>query len=287
MMRMLLALVLAAPGVAVAQEDWADLGRFTAENAALGRVEPGEERVVFLGDSITQAWSDASPAFFADKAHIERGISGQTTPQMLVRFRADVVALEPAAVVILAGTNDIAGNTGPVSNKMIQDNLASMAEIAAANGIRVILASILPAYDYPWSPGREPAGRIAALNSWIRSYAAANDHVYLDYYSALVDDRGGMQAAYTTDGVHVTRAGYALMETLAEQAIDVALERPQRSSRATGTDPASTSASASEIENASAGESARENDSERGLLGFDPIDGCARTAGQRRSRGCD
>ena len=133
----LLFLSIGLTGVAMAQDDWANLGRFAAENAALGAPGRGEERVVFLGDSITQGWSDASPAFFSDRPYIERGIGGQTTPQMLIRFRADVVDLAPQAVVILAGTNDIAGNTGPATNKMIEDNIASMAEIAEANGIRV------------------------------------------------------------------------------------------------------------------------------------------------------
>jgi lysophospholipase L1-like esterase len=255
MLRLLLAVLVLVPGLSLAQDDWANLGRFAAENESLGAPARSEKRVVFLGDSITQGWSDASPDYFAGRPYVERGISGQTTPQMLIRFRADVVDLEPAAVVILAGTNDIAGNTGPATNKMIEDNLASMAEIAAANGIRVVLASILPASDYPWRPGLAPAGRIAAINSWIRQYATENDHIYLDYYSALVDDRGGMQERYTTDGVHVRRAGYAVMEALAEQAIDAALERPRRST---------------------------------GEIGFRPIEGCAPTAGRRRGgNNCD
>jgi len=255
MMRLFAVVAVLAPGFAIAQDDWAGLGRFAAENEVLGPPGRGEERVVFLGDSITQGWSDASPGFFADRPYIERGISGQTTPQMLVRFRADVVDLAPAAVVILAGTNDIAGNTGPATNGMIEDNLASMAEIATANGIRVVLASILPADDYPWRPGLEPAGRIAAINAWLRNYAEQNDHIYLDYYAALVDERGGMQERYTTDGVHVSPAGYGVMEALAEAAIDEALERPH---------------------------------SQPGTLGFRPLDGCARTAGPaRRPQDCD
>jgi lysophospholipase L1-like esterase len=252
MLRKLVAVVLLVPGLAAAQDDWANLGRFAAENESLGPPAAKEERVVFMGDSITQGWSDASPGYFADKPYVERGISGQTTPQMLVRFRADVVDLAPKAVVILAGTNDIAGNTGPATNKMIEDNLESMAEIAAANDIRVILSSILPAWDYPWRPGLEPAGRIAAINAWMRNYAEVNDHIYLDYYTALVDDRGGMQAAYTTDGVHVTPAGYAIMEELAELAIDEALKRPRK---------------------------------EPGVLRFTPIDGCS-PSGPGRSRKC-
>lgn len=254
MKRSLLALSIVVPGLVFAQEDWAAIGHFAADNEALGSPGRREQRIVFIGDSITQGWSDASPDYFADSAYVERGISGQTTPQMLVRFRADVVDLEPAAVVILAGTNDIAGNTGPATNKMIQDNIASMAEIATANGIRVVLASILPAYDYPWRPGLEPASRIVEINEWLADYAEANEHVWLDYHSALVDARGGMQQAYTTDGVHVTRAGYEVMAALAEEAIDQALSRPR---------------------------------SQPGTFEFTPIDGCARTTGNRRSRGCD
>jgi len=254
MTRGLLMTTLLLPILASAQDDWAALGHFAADNEALGAPGRREQRIVFIGDSITQGWSDASPEYFADGAYVERGISGQTTPQMLVRFRADVVDLEPAAVVILAGTNDIAGNTGPATNKMIEDNLASMAEIATANGIRVILASILPAADYPWAPGRDPVTRIRAINDWLEAYAESNDHIYLDYYSAMVDDRGGMQAQYTTDGVHVTRAGYAVMEGLAEEAIDEALNRPR---------------------------------SQPGQLTFRPLDGCARTTSSRRRSDCD
>lgn len=254
MVRMLATALLLLPCTAKAQDDWANLGHFAAENAALGPPARNEERVVFMGDSITQGWSDASPAFFEDGAYVERGISGQTTPQMLIRFRADVVDLKPKAVVILAGTNDIAGNTGPATNRMIEDNLASMAEIASANDIRVILASILPAYDYPWSPGREPAPRIAAVNEWIKDYAEENDHIYVDYYSAFVDDRGGMLERFTTDGVHVNKAGYAVMEDLVDAAIDEALSRPR-------TQP--------------------------GVLDFQPLNGCVRTTSTRLHRSCD
>ena len=253
MQRAAVATLLLIPCFAAAQDDWANLGRFQAANEALGPPGRGEERVVFIGDSITAGWSGASPAYFEGRGYVGRGIGGQTTPQMLVRFRADVVDLEPGAVVILAGTNDIAGNTGPATDKMIEDNLASMAEIASANGIRVILASILPAAAYPWAPGIMPAPRIAALNEWIEAYADDNDHVYVDYHAALADDAGGMQAPYTTDGVHVTPAGYAVMEELVEAAIDEALSRPRR---------------------------------QPGVLRLRPLDGCARTTGNRRARGC-
>jgi lysophospholipase L1-like esterase len=204
--------------------DWADLDRYRDANAKLPPPAPGERRVVFYGNSITDSWAQYFPAMFPGKPYIGRGISGQTTPQMLVRFRQDVVALHPAAVVILAGTNDIAGNTGPSTLEMIEDNLASMAEIAQANGIRVILSSVLPVYDYPWKHGVEPAPRVAALNSWIRGYAETHHAVYLDYYSAMADERGGMRAGISSDGVHPTEAGYRIMAPLAEAAIAKALK---------------------------------------------------------------
>jgi len=181
--------------------------------------------VVFYGNSITEAWAPYFATEFPGKPYVGRGISGQTTPQLLVRFRQDVVALHPAVVVILAGTNDIAGNTGPSSLEMIEDNLASMTEIAHANGIRVVLSSVLPVYDYPWKRGLDPAPKIAALNSWIRDYAAKHDATYLDYYSALADDRGGMRAGTSRDGVHPTAAGYAVMAPLADRAIAEALQK--------------------------------------------------------------
>lgn len=151
--------------------DWANLARFRAENARIGAPRASEQRVVFMGNSITEAWAPLFATMFPNKPYIGRGISGQTTPQMLVRFRQDVVALAPAVVVILAGTNDIAGNTGPSSLEMIEDNIASMAEIAQTNGIRVVLSSVLPVFDYPWKPGLEPAPKIVALNAWLKQYA--------------------------------------------------------------------------------------------------------------------
>lgn len=205
--------------------DWADLAHYRDANAKLPPPAPGEQRVVFYGNSITEAWAPYFATEFPGKPYIGRGISGQTTPQLLVRFRQDVVALHPAVVVILAGTNDIAGNTGPSTLEMIEDNLASMTEIAHANDIRVVLSSVLPVYDYPWKHGLQPAPKIAALNTWIRDYAAAHHAVYLDYYSALVDDRGGMRAGTSRDGVHPTEAGYAIMAPLAERAIARALEQ--------------------------------------------------------------
>ncbi len=205
--------------------DWANLARYRDANAALPAPARGEQRVVFMGNSITDAWARSFPTAFPGKPYVGRGIGGQTTPQMLVRFRQDVVALRPAAVVILAGTNDIAGNTGPSTLAMIEDNLASMAEIARANGIRVVLASVLPVYDYPWKPGLQPAQKIVALNAWIRDYARTHGAVYLDYHTAMADARQGMRAELSGDGVHPNDAGYAIMAPLAERAIAEALRR--------------------------------------------------------------
>lgn len=206
--------------------DWPDLARYRVADAALPPPARGENRVVFMGDSITDAWGRDVGTFFPGKPYINRGISGQTTPQMLVRFRQDVIALQPKAVLILAGTNDIAGNTGPSTPQMIEDNLVSMTQLAKANGIRVVLSSILPAAQYPWRPGIDPVAKIRTLNGWMRNYCAANDCVYLDYYSAMNDGRGGMKAALTLDGVHPNAAGYAVMTPLAETAIATALAKP-------------------------------------------------------------
>ncbi|HEX4682502.1 MAG TPA: SGNH/GDSL hydrolase family protein [Gemmatimonadaceae bacterium] len=199
--------------------DWPNLQKYRDANAALAGPAAGERRVVFMGNSITEGWAPLFPKMFAGKPYIGRGISGQTTPQMLVRFRQDVVALKPAVVVILAGTNDIAGNTGPSTLEMIEDNFASMTEIAQANGIRVVLCSVLPVWDYPWRPGLEPAPKIIALNTWLKAYAARVNAVYADFHSAMSDDRGGMRAGLASDGVHPTEAGFAVMGPIVEAAI--------------------------------------------------------------------
>jgi lysophospholipase L1-like esterase len=177
---------------------------------------------VFLGDSITEFWSHIG-TIFQRKPYIDRGISGQTTPQILLRFRQDVIALKPRVVLILAGTNDVAGNTGPSTPGMIEDNMASMVELAQANHIGVVLCSITPAFDYPWKPGLQPAEKIVALNEWIKGYAQTHHCVYLDYFTAMADGRNGMKAEYSEDGVHPNAAGYAVMEPLAEQAISQAM----------------------------------------------------------------
>jgi lysophospholipase L1-like esterase len=204
-------------------QDWANTSRFKDENEKLAPPSSGEERVVFMGNSITQGWINTDPDFFAGKSYVNRGISGQTTPQMLVRFRPDVINLKPAVVVILAGTNDIAGNTGPSTLEMIMDNLISMAELAKANKIKVVLSSVLPAFDYPWKPGLEPAPKIVKLNEMIKTYAEKNNIVYLDYFSSTVDERKGLKKEYSADGVHPNLAGYKIMEPLVEAAIKKAL----------------------------------------------------------------
>jgi len=212
-------------GQAAQSDDWANLGKYRDANARLPPPAPNENRVVFYGNSITEAWAPRFPTDFPGKPYIGRGISGQTTPQMLVRFNQDVVALKPKVVVILAGTNDIAGNTGPSTLEMIEDNLRSMAEIANAHGIRVVLSSVLPVYDYPWRPGLEPAPKIVALNAWMKDYAAKTGAIYLDYHSAMADARQGMRAELASDGVHPNDAGYRVMAPLAEKAIAAALRR--------------------------------------------------------------
>lgn len=204
--------------------DWPQLGRYRAANAALPPPAPGEQRVVFYGDSITDGWGRIRGVFFPGKPYINRGISGQTTPQMLVRFQQDVVHLHPAAVVILAGTNDIAGNTGPETPEMIEDNFVSMADIARQSGIRPVIASILPAAAYPWKPSVQPADEIRALNQWLQDFCRREGLVYLDYYTAMADPQGGMKPGLSVDGVHPTAEGYAIMSPLAEKAIAQSLQ---------------------------------------------------------------
>jgi lysophospholipase L1-like esterase len=205
--------------------DWPQLGRFREANAALAPAGQGEQRVVFYGDSITDGWGRRPDTgeFFPGKPYVNRGISGQTTPQMVVRFRQDVINLRPAAVVILAGTNDVAGNTGPMTPEMTEDNFRSMVDLAKANGIRVIVASITPAADYPWKKGLAPAGKIKTLNNWLQGYCVNHSVIYLDYYSAMVDEDGGMRPGISFDGVHPNAKGYAIMAPLAQAAIDKTL----------------------------------------------------------------
>ncbi len=214
-----------ASRIAVYTDDYGQLARYRDANATLKPPTAGESRAVFFGDSITDIWNIAES--FPGKPYINRGIGGQTTSQMLVRFRQDVINLEPKAVVILAGTNDIAGNTGPISNEDIEANYSNLAELARAHNIRVIFSSILPVHNY--TPKAEeffaqrPRERILSLNRWIKDYCAANDLIYLDYFSAMVDDKGLLKRDLADDGLHPNKAGYAIMAALAQKAIDKAL----------------------------------------------------------------
>ena len=206
-------------------QDWPDLNRFRKQNKSLGLPAQGEQRVVFMGNSITEGWPNKDPEFFENPNYINRGIGGQTTPQMLLRFRADVIDLKPKAVVILAGTNDIAGNTGPMTLEEIRDNIISMAELAKANNIQVIISSVLPAFDYVWRPGLEPNIKIPKLNAMLKDYAENNGFLYLDYFTAMADDRNGLPKELAEDGVHPTKEGYMIMKKLAEEAINTALNK--------------------------------------------------------------
>jgi lysophospholipase L1-like esterase len=214
--------------------DWAALGRYREANRSLARPRANEARVVFMGDSITDFWQQPRfGRFFEGRPYVDRGISGQTTAQMLVRFRPDVIALEPKVVVILAGVNDIAGNTGPMTDEEIEGNLASMADLARAHGIRVVLASIMPVSAYHYKAGStaapqttlRPMARIVAINEWIRKHAAENGDPYLDYFSAMVDPAGVLREDLSEDDLHPNLKGYDLMAPLADAAIARALKR--------------------------------------------------------------
>jgi lysophospholipase L1-like esterase len=205
-------------------QDWPNLAKYQDANAALKKPKKNENRVVFMGNSITEGWGNIMPEFFEENPYVNRGISGQTTPQMLVRFRQDVVDLGPKAVVILAGINDIAGNTGPSSLEMIFHNIQSMAEIAQANNIKVIIASVLPAYDFPWRPGMEPAPKVVKLNKMLKKYCKQQDFVYLDYFTPMADKKNALKNDLGDDGVHPNLAGYQIMAPLAQAAIKKALE---------------------------------------------------------------
>jgi len=204
--------------------DFGWLARFKEADVKLPTPAPDEKRVVFMGDSITEGWHfEGQEGSFPGKPYVNRGISGQTSPQMLVRFRQDVVDLQPKVVVILAGTNDVAGNTGPMTLEQTEANISDMAEIANSNHIRVVLCAVLPAFDFPWKPGVEPAPKINTLNAWIKSYAADKGYVFVDYHSAMKDARDGLPAKLSRDGVHPNLAGYAIMAPLVEAGIARAL----------------------------------------------------------------
>jgi lysophospholipase L1-like esterase len=200
-------------------KDWPFLLKYRKKNALLKRPNLGEKRIVFMGDSITEFWSVKDPSFFAGKPYINRGISAQTTPQMLIRFRPDVIALEPSIVVLLAGVNDIAENTGPSTLEMITDNIFSMVELAKAHQIKVILCSVLPATKFHWKTKTYPAEKIIKLNILLKKYAEENQIYYLDYYSAMVDEQKGMKTDLADDGLHPNKKGYEIMAPLIEEAI--------------------------------------------------------------------
>lgn len=206
-------------------QDWANLGRYQEQNAELMQERFPGERVVFMGNSITDAWIKWHAEFFKDKPYVDRGISGQTTPQMLLRFRQDVLDLKPSVVVILAGINDIAGNTGPMTIDQTVGNIISMAELAEANDISVVLCSVLPAFDFPWNPGQYPSNKIVRLNEALEKYAKKNKIVYVDYYSAMVNGELGLKEELGNDGVHPNLDGYAIMEPLVEKGIRKALRK--------------------------------------------------------------
>ena len=210
---------------AYSQNDWANLKRYAKENASLGTPAIGEKRVVFMGNSITEGWIKSDSAFFAGRPYIDRGISGQTTSQMLLRFRQDVIELKPAAVVLLAGINDIAENTGPITLEAIFGNIVSMIQLAQANKIKVVLCSVLPANRFPWRPSILPAEKVIALNSMLKTYATQNKIVYVDYYSAMVDEEKGLPKKYAGDGIHPTLEGYKVMEELVEKKIKKVLKK--------------------------------------------------------------
>ncbi|WP_421802820.1 SGNH/GDSL hydrolase family protein [Flagellimonas sp.] len=205
-------------------QDWPNLEKYKNANAELAAPSEGENRVVFMGNSITEMWIGTHPEFFKEHPYVNRGIGGQTTPQMLLRFRQDVIDLNPKVVVILAGTNDIAGNTGPMTLEQIHDNILSMVELAKSNGITPIVCSVLPAYDYPWRPGLEPNIKIPKLNNMLKAMTEAKGVLYLDYFAEMTDDRNGLPSELTTDEVHVTKAGYEIMERMVQAAIDKALK---------------------------------------------------------------
>ncbi|MDF0717272.1 SGNH/GDSL hydrolase family protein [Muricauda sp. 334s03] len=205
-------------------QDWPNLEKYKNENTELPAPTESENRVVFMGNSITEMWIGTHPEFFAENPYVNRGIGGQTTPQMLLRFRQDVIDLSPKAVVVLAGTNDIAGNTGPMTLEQIHDNILSMVELAKANGIKPIVCSVLPAYDYPWRPGLQPNIKIPKLNKMLKEMAENEGAMYLDYFSEMADDRNGLPSELTTDEVHVTKAGYEVMERMVKDAIDKTLK---------------------------------------------------------------
>lgn len=206
-------------------KDWPNIKRYNDDNERIKAMPPVKNRVVFMGNSITEGWINHDPGFFSNNPYIDRGIGGQTTPQMLARFREDVIALKPAVVVILGGINDIAQNTGYIKPEDTYGNIISMAELAKANNIKVVLCSILPAFDFPWRPGMQPAEKVIAINKMLKAYCEKNNIVYVDYFSALADARNGMPDSLSHDGVHPNLDGYKIMEPLVQKGIADALKK--------------------------------------------------------------
>lgn len=215
-------------------QDWANLNRYKIDNEKIKIQKSNDDTIIFFGDSITEGWYKSDSSFFDGRNYINRGISGQTTPQMLIRFQQDVVKLNPKIVVILAGTNDIAGNTGPTSLEMIMDNLISMSQLAQSNNIIPILCSVLPVIDYPWKQGLNPAAKIDSLNMMIKYFAQENEIIYLDYYSSMVNENSGLKSEYTFDGVHPNKKGYNIMKPLAEKSINNALNENSKKEKILG-----------------------------------------------------
>jgi lysophospholipase L1-like esterase len=212
-----------APAQSNNSSDWANFEKYASDNLRVGLPKPGEKRVVFMGNSITEGWKLEDPGFFSSNSYVNRGISGQTTPQMLLRFRADVIDLKPRLVVILAGINDIAENNGPISLEQTMANIKSMAELAKANHIKVILCSVLPANRFPWRPQILPAEKVIALNKLIRQYCSDKKIPYADYFTGMVDSKNGLDEKYTNDAVHPTLAGYKKMEEILKPVLKKAL----------------------------------------------------------------
>lgn len=200
-------------------QDWPNLMRYQKENADLPTRSAGENRIIFMGNSITEGWANIHPDFFKNNHYINRGIGGQTTPQMLLRFRQDVINLNPTAVVILAGVNDLAENTGPSTIEAIFGNIKSMAELAKANAIKVILCSVLPAYDFPWRKGLKPAEKVVQLNELLKNYASKNGFGYVDYFSSMANSEKGLKQEFGNDGIHPNTKGYLIMEPLVQEVI--------------------------------------------------------------------
>jgi lysophospholipase L1-like esterase len=221
----LTALVLILTASLVKAQDWPNLNRYHDTNTKLVAPAKNENRVVYMGDSITDFWVNNDSTFFSSNNYIDRGISGQTTGQMLLRFRQDVIGLQPKVVVILAGINDIAQNNGPERMEDIFGNIVSMAQLAKANGIKVVISSVLPAFTLPWRPAINPVPLVNELNTELKNYAEQNNIVYLDYFTAMADARPGLPAELSKDGVHPTLTGYKVMEPLAQKAIQKALQR--------------------------------------------------------------